>query len=1057
MNLTRIALEKRTLVNFVLFLIVAGGVLSYLSLGRLEDPDFTVKTAVVVTLYPGASPKEVELEVTDRLEQAIQEMPQLDMMYSMSQAGLSIITVDMREEYWADTLPQVWDELRRKVNDVIPMLPPGAFKPDVGDDFSFVFGFVLAVTGEGYSYAEMEDYAKQIRKELSLVPGVARVDLWGAQPKVIYIDISESQLAALRISKEDVLATLALQNIVVNAGSVVLQGQRLRIETTGAFNTPEEIGELTIRQSLADMLVSAMQSVAPFSRTVEGVTPAGSAAGGSAASVTGSELVRIKDIATVREGYLQPSITQMRFNGKQALGIQAANVAGGNVINTGAALDARLAELQDTLPAGLTVEKFFWQSDLVTESINGFVINLLEAVLIVLVVLTVAMGWRMGVVIGWSLIVTILGTFLVMKTMDISLQRVSLGALVVALGMMVDNAIVVADNYSVRLAKGMDPKDAAIESAATPGMALLGATIVAIMAFYPVFGAVTGAGEYGRSLFIVVGVSLVISWLVAMTMTPMNCISLIRAPKGNGDESVDPYDSGFFRGYKRVLEGAIRHRAMTIMGMVMLLVAAGVGFTGVPQQFFPDSTRTQFMIDYWAPQGTTLQSVSADLTAIEEKLNADPRVSSVGTFMGAGGPRFYLPVAPELPYSSYAQLIVNTPTFADVNELIVELTPWVAENYPQALTRVRKYTVGPGDTWPFELRIAGPAEADLDTLRRLGEEGMAILRASPLAKQVRTDMRQRVPKVVVDYDQERARWAAVSRADVGQAMRRAHDGMLVGLYREGDTMLPIIGRDAEEDRQRMAGQLELVQVQPSFALHTAPLGQVVEDIRVEWEDPIITRFNRRRQVAIQASPDGDTFAALRASVKDQFDAIELPPGFDMKWDGEYDSTMRAQLSLIPGMVPAFVIMTLIIVILFNSVRPPIIIALTVPFALIGITLIMLPTQTGFGFMALLGAMSLVGLMIKNAIVLLDEIEANKKNGLAPYDATVSAGMSRVRPVVLGAATTVLGVVPLIQDAFWVSMALTMMFGLMVGTVLTMVLVPTFYTSIYRIASPAPSG
>ncbi|MCZ6499045.1 MAG: efflux RND transporter permease subunit, partial [Gammaproteobacteria bacterium] len=756
MNLTQIALDKRTLTNFVIFLIVAGGLLSYMTMGRLEDPDFTVKTAVIVTGYPGASPLEVELEVTDRIEQAIQEMPQLDMMYSQSRAGLSIIRVDMSEEYWADRLPQVWDELRRKVNDVTPLLPPGALKPDVGDDFSFVFGFVLAMTGDGFNYAELEEYAKYIRKELSLVSGVARVDLWGAQPKVIYIDISEAQLAALRITKEDVLATLALQNMVVNAGSINLQGQRLRVEITGEFKTPEDIGALTIRRSLADMLVSAGRGVAAFSRTLEDIAPTGTAAGGSGSQVRGTELIRVRDVATVREGYLEPAITKMRFSGKEAVGIQAANVVGGNIIVTGANLDKRLEEVLLNLPAGINVEKFFWQSDLVAESVNGFVVNLAEAVLIVLAVVAVGMGWRNGLVIGWSLLVTILGTFLVMKIIGINLERISLGALVVALGMMVDNAIVVADNYSVRVAKGMKPEKAAIDSAATPGTALLGATIVAIMAFYPVFAAKTGAGESGRGLFIVVGISLVISWLVAMTMTPMTCISMIKPPEGDAGDNFDPYDTGFFRNYKRILESAIRYRTITILGMVILLVAAGIGFTGIPQQFFPDSTRAQFMIDYWYPQGTTMQTVSEDLRRIEEKLNVDPRVVSTGTFMGAGGPRFYLPVDPEYPYSSYAQIIINTPGYEEVIELIDELTPWVTENYPQALTRVRQYTVGPGDTWPFEVRIAGPAEADLDTLRRLGEEGRAILRASPLAKQVRTDMRQRVQKVVVDFDQERA-------------------------------------------------------------------------------------------------------------------------------------------------------------------------------------------------------------------------------------------------------------------------------------------------------------
>jgi multidrug efflux pump subunit AcrB len=1023
MNLTSFALERETFINFMVFLIVVGGVFSFSTLGRLEDPDFTVKVGVIITQYPGASPEEVELEVTDRIERAIQEMPQLDTLYSFSRAGLSIVKVDIRQEYSAALLPQVWDEVRKKVRDITPQFPPGVLKPDILDDFSFVFGFVLAVTGEGYTYAEVEEYAKTIKKELSLVKGVSRVEIWGAQPKVIYLDVSETQLAALRITRENVLATLALQNMVVSAGAIEVSGQRLRVEVTGQFKSPEDIGDLVIRRS-----------------------------SGSATSAADTELIRIGDVAIVREGYLEPSITQMRYQGKPALAIQLANVAGGNIIDTGAALDARLEEIKLLLPVGIEVEKFTWQSDLVAESINGFVINLAEAVLIVLGVLAIAMGWRMGLVIGWSLIVTILGTFMVMKLVAIDLQRVSLGALVVALGMMVDNAIVVADNYSIRLAKGMKPKEAAIDSAATPSIALLGATLVAAMAFYPIYVAKSDAGEYAQTLFSVVGISLILSWLISMTMTPMNCIAFLKPPEKTDGDS-DPYDSGFFRSYRRILEGAIRARVVTIGAMVVLLIAAVIGFTNVPQQFFPDSTRTQFMIDYWAPQGTPIDAVARDLQPIEERLQADPRVKDIVAFIGAGGPRFYLPVDPEFPYSSYAQLIVNTHDFEGLNELVDEYQPWLDKNYPQILTRVRKYVVGSGDTWPFELRISGPAEADLNTLRRLGAEGVEILRQEPLAKQARVDMRQRVPKVVLDYDQERARWSAVNRGDIAAATRLAYDGMPIGLYREGDDLLPIVARANEAQRRRVAGQLDVLQVRPSLALEGLPLGQVTQEIRLEWEDPIITRFNRRRQIAVQASPDGVTFPALRSAVIDRFEAMELPPGYSMFWDGEFDTTLRAQLSLIPGMVPAFVIMTVIIVALFNAVRPALVIALTVPFALIGITVILLPTQVAFGFMALLGAMSLIGLMIKNSIVLLDEIEANKSGGMAPYDATIAAGMSRVRPVALGAATTILGVMPLIQDAFWVAMALTMMFGLAFGTVLTMVLVPTFYATLYGIKSP----
>ncbi|MCZ6710203.1 MAG: efflux RND transporter permease subunit, partial [Gammaproteobacteria bacterium] len=820
------------------------------------------------------------------------------------------------------------------------------------------------MTGDGYSYAELEEHAKGMRKELSLVPGVSRVDLWGVQPKVIYLDVSESQLAELRISREDILATLALQNMVVNAGHLEVPGMRLRIEISGEFKTPADIGDLVIRRSIADLGAIGARELAG---SIKESLPVSSARSGSASAARAGEVIRLKDIATVRQGYLDPPINIMRYQGQPALAIQLANVAGGNLLTTGEALDARLEELLAELPAGIEVDKFTWQSDLVRESIDGFVINLAEAVLIVLVVLTLAMGWRMGLIIGWSLIVTILGTFVMMKIMDIDLHRVSLGALVVGLGMMVDNAIVVADNTKVRLARGMKSVEAAIESAAKPGGALLGATVVAGMAFYPVYAAKADAGEYGRTLFVVVFISLVISWLLSMTMTPLNCISLLKPPDDDADTGADPYGGGFFRAYRKLLEAALRYRLLTIGGAIMLLVWAGVSFVqDVPKQFFPESTRTQFMIDYWAPQGTPIQSVSADLKSIEATLIPDPRIRSVGTFIGSGGPRFYLPVDPELPYQSFGQLIVNTLTSDDVNSLVAELEPWLNENYPQALTRVRKYTVGPGDTWAFELRIGGPAEADLDTLRRLGEEGMAILKQSPLAKHVRTDMRQRTKKLVVDYDQERARWSAVSRANVARATQRVYDGTPVGLYRDGDSLLPIIARNVDSERQRAPAELDVVQVAPALATKMLPLGQVVQDIRLEWEDPIITRWNRRRQIAVQAAPDGVTFPELRESVIDKFEAMELPPGYSLFWDGEYDSTFRSQRALLPGMVPSAVIMILIIVYLFNAVRPPLVMALTVPFALIGITAILVLTRIPFGFMATIGAMSLVGLMIKNS-------------------------------------------------------------------------------------------
>lgn len=1043
MSLPALAIEKKTVTYFAVFLLLFGGIFSYFQLGQLEDPDFTIKTGVIITPYPGATPQEVELEVTDRIEKAIQEMPQLDTLFSFSKAGLSIIKVEMKQIYWADALPQVWDEMRKKISDNLPYFPPGAGDPKIMDDFSFVYGFVLAVTGDGYDYEELKNYVDYIRKELSLVEGVSRAELWGEQPKVIYLDISKEQLAESKLSPEDFMASLATQNMVLDAGAVEIGSERFRIEQSGTFKSPEEIGELVLRGSLADVAQIGIAQTTPRAELPVGAVE----------NIRSSELIAIKDLATVRRGYLEPPLTLMRFNGQQALAISLANVWGGNVVDTGRNLDERLNELIAELPVGINIDKIAWQSDLVTKSVNDFMINLAEAVAIVLVVLTLAMGWRMGVVIGSSLILTILGTFIMMAVMELQLQRVSLGALIIALGMMVDNAIVVADGFAVRLKKGMNRKEAAIEAAWQPAWPLLGATLVAVMAFYPIFAATTDTGEYARSLFICVAISLLLSWILAVTVTPLLCINLLPDPK---EGEADPYAGKLFRIFKGALGKAIGFRWITLAATAGLLIASLVGFTQVEQMFFPDSTRLQFMIDYWAPEGTRIQRVSADLKPIEEKLLKNPRVKNVGTFVGAGGPRFYIPVDPELPFPSFGQLVVNTQTLEDVDVLIQEMEPWLNENFPQALVRVRKYSVGPSDTWPFEARFSGPGDADLTTLRSIARKGMEILENNPLAKDVRSDMRQPVNKVVTEYNQARARWSVVSRLDLARTTKLAYDGMTVGLYRQDTDLYPIILRFVEKERRDFPETMDVTPIRPSLLVDTVPVGQVTSDIRMDSEDPIIVRWNRRRAVTVQASPNNVTFPTLLESVRQEFESIPLPPSYKLEWQGEYYSTRDAQMSLVPGSIPAAVVVLSIIIFLFNAIRPPLIILLAIPLGIIGITAGLLLLGIPFGFMALLGAMSLVGMMIKNAIVLLDQINIEKAAGKSPFDAVMDSAVSRLMPVILAAATTVLGVMPLLQDIFWVSMAVTIMAGLTVGTMVTMIIVPVFYATLYRIASPRPN-
>jgi multidrug efflux pump subunit AcrB len=643
---------------------------------------------------------------------------------------------------------------------------------------------------------------------------------------------------------------------------------------------------------------------------------------------------------------------------------------------------------------------------------------------------------------------------MLMAMFGIDLQRMSLGALIIALGMMVDNAIVVADGYVLRTQKGMDRVKAAIESATSPAIPLLGATVIAVMAFYPIFASIEGAGEYCRTLFTVVAIALLVSWVISVTVTPLQCIDMLPATKGIGEEA-DPFESGLYLKYRKILEMAIRLRFLTISLMIGLLIVAVVGFGNVTQLFFPDSSMTKFMIDYWTPEGTRIQQVAADLKQSEKKILSDERVVNVTSYIGAGPPRFYLPVEPELPYQSYGQLIVNVKDYREIEPLINELRPWFKNTYPQSQVGLRKYGVGPSNTWKFEVRLSGPATADPKLLRETAMKALQILNYNPLVGALTHDWRMRVQKVVPEFNEERARWAAVDREAIAAATKRAFDGQNIGIYREGDDLIPIVLRYVKAERQHVGG-LDLLQIQPAVATSTIPLGQVTDSIKPEWEDPIIWRRDRRRTLTIQSNPiPGVTLTELRNVVLQDFEDIEkqLPPGYTMEWGGEYEDTVDSQQSLIPGVIPAVALVAFIVVALFNAFRPPLVILFTIPFALIGIVAGLLIFDVPFGFLALLGAMSLAGMMIKNAIVLLDEVNINLAAGKIPYQSVIDSGLSRLRPVALAAATTVLGVIPLLQDAFWIGLAVTIMAGLTFGTLLTMVLVPVFYATLYKIKAP----
>ena len=1028
MNLSKAALEYRAVTYFATFLLLVVGVLAYFNLGQHEDPEFSVKTAAITVNYPGASAEQVELEIIDLIETQIQEMVELKHIYSMARPGQAIIKVDLLNHYRSNDLPQIWDVLRKKITDVEHLLPPGASKPVVGDDFGFVFGFLLGVTADGYSYAQLHDYVKALRKELKVIPNVARVDTWGIQQRQIYIDVSQSQLSELGLTPEDVAATLQKQNMVVDAGSVDYQTQRFRVAPTGEFTATSQIGDLVISGVTGQERVTGMR---------------------------GDELIRVRDIGTVREGYVEPPLQMMRINGLPAIGLPIAPASGTNVVNVGLAIDKRIEELQSSLPVGIELHRISWQSDLVDESISGFMVSLMQAVAIVLVILAISMGIRVAIIIGLTgLIFAILASFIIMSMWGIDLQRVSLGALIIAMGMMVDNAIVVVDGFVVRLKKGVERKQAAIEAASQPSIPLLGATVVATLAFYPIFASTYDTGEYAGSLFQVVAIALLSSWVLSQTVTPLVCVDFLPDPKEDGGK--DPYDTSFYRFFRKLLGSLIKYRTVFIVTMLVALGVSIYGFKDVTRLFFPDSSRTQLMIDYWALEGTRIQQTSADLELIENELDQYDEVTTVSTFVGSGPPRFYLPVNPESGYSSYAQIIVNIDNLPNVGVVQDRLESWLSEHNPGHITRVRKYAVGAFDDWKFEARFSGPANADPEVLRDLAKQGMAILEASPYTKNIRTNWRQRSREMVVEYNQERARWAGISRENLARATKRTFDGNTMGLYREKDELIPIVIRSVEEERQRAAIDLSVVQVIPDHSTESLPLSQVIDNTYLKWNDNIIWRWDRRRAISVQADPDNATAPTLMADVKEKFENIPLPQGYTLEWDGEYDSAKQSSDALIPGLGPAVVLMLFIIVALSNAYRPPLIMILVIPFVMIGITPGLLIMDAGFGFIAILGIMSLAGMMIKNSVVLLDQIKINITTGMAPYKATVEAAVERLNPVLNAAATTVLGMIPLLSDVFWVAMAVTIMFGLAFGTLLTMLLVPVLYTLFYRLRAPTES-
>lgn len=1019
MDIARYFIKYRTTSWLFAAILLLGGIVAYMGLGRLEDPQFTLKQAMIITAYPGASPTQVEEEVSYPLENAIQQLPYVKHVTSVSSAGLSQIMVEMKDQYRAKALKQIWDELRHKVSDLQPTLSPGVQTPQIKDDFGDVFGILYAFTGEGYSYDELRDYVDFLRRELVLVPGVAKVAVGGIQQEQVIVEISRPRLTALGVAPQQLAALLQSQNMVANAGSIRVDSERLRIYPTGEFQSVKELETLII------------------------------------SSPDSKELIYLGDIARVYKEHTEIPNHLVRFGGKTALSLGVAFTGGVNVVDAGEAVKQRLAALEYNKPVGISIDTIYNQANEVEHSVSGFIVNLAQAVAIVIVVLLVFMGLRSGILIGLILLLTVLGTFIFMKQMEIELQRVSLGALIIALGMLVDNAIVITEGILIGMQRRLKLADAAALIVKQTKWPLLGATIIAITAFAPIGLSSDASGEFAGSLFWVLLVSLLISWVTAITLTPFFASVLFKQPATDAkaeDKEVVLYQGFIFNIYRAALSKALHYRFITYLVTLSLLIAAVIGFANVKQVFFPPSNTPIFLVDLWQPQGTDIVYAAEQTNAIMQHLLTIDGVESVASTTGRGAERFMLTYQPERIFPSYSQLIIRADSHELVPSLMRQTRQYISQHYPNIEQKLLRLEVGPSTPAKIEARFSG---ADPDILRQLANEAKAILQADGQAVNIHDNWRARSKVIRPIFNEAMARRVGVSKQDVDEVLLTSLIGRTVGIYRDGTHLLPIITRSPLAERDNLDALYDL-QVYSNKLRRYVPITQVVTGFDLVWEDGQIQRRDRKRTITVMADHDNlsqDTASALLARVKADIEAIALPTGYFLSWGGEYEAQQKAQSALFSSLPFGYLVMFIITVLLFKSMRSAFVIWACVPLAVIGVSFGLLLIGVPFGFMALLGFLSLSGMLVKNCIVLVEQISLELTEGKEAFAAVFDSAVSRVRPVSMAAITTILGMLPLLGDDFFASLAVVIMFGLGFATVLTLLFLPVLYCSVFKIATP----
>ena len=1040
MNFTEYALKNRALVYFFVLVLTIGGVYSFFTMSKLEDPAITVKQAMVVTAFPGASAWQVEMEVSDVLEKSIRSMGDLDHVESRSMDDVSEILVELSSTVPLDELQQNWDILRRKVANVQSQLPEGAQPSMVLDDFGDVYGMFYAMTSDGFDYQKMMDYAQLVRRTVLDIDGVSGVDIYGERQACVNIDIQESKMANLGVHPAEIVLTLRGQNATVYSGYYNSGVKRVRVGVDGSFNSIEDISSLLIRGHEQDH-------------------------------------IRLGDIADISKGYVEPQREGLIYDSIPAIAISIAMQKGGNIIQLGKTIDQKLAELKETIiPAGINFEKVFFQPARVKSAINVFMINLIESVLIVIIIVMLAMGFRSGYIIGIGLVVVVLGSFVILHMMHGTLQRVSLASFIVAMGMLVDNAIVITDGIMVDLKRGIPKPAALVNITKKTAWALLGATTIGILTFLPIFMSPDTTGEYVRDLFIVLAVSLWLSWILALAYVPIQADRIFKVKPVPQNADNNPFNGRVYKQFQRLLSSAIRYRWSWIIVILVLLVVSVWGARFIKQGFFPDLSYNQLYIEYKMPYGTNPQAVKADLTAMERYLISQPEITAVTISLGGTPSRYNLVRTVAEPALSYGELIVDFTSPETLKEKLPELQIYLSSHYPQAYVRMKRYNLMYMD-FPIQFMITGPDPA---VLKRLCSEVEDIMRADSTAILVTNNWGPETPAMNVLYQQAIARDVNLSREDVGLALLAATDGLPVGSYYEGEHDLPIYlksvdGRGERPERlsnvpvwsmvpstngigmetvkELMAGMVSSDEILRRLT-GSVPLNQASSGIDVKWEVPVVRRYNGQRSIAAQCNnAPGYTTTAVRNSLLPKINAIPIPAGYKTEWQGEYLASTQSESYLFKNVPIAVVLVLAILIALFKDFRRPLMILLCLPLAITGVVAGMLLAGKEFGFVAIVGALGLVGMMIKNGVVLVDEVDMQIRSGKEAFQALIDASTSRLRPVFLAAMTTILGMIPLVNDDMFGALAVTIMGGLFIGTVVTLFFLPILYSLFFHIRFP----